>query len=142
MSAASENRASSRLLGWLAAALAIAAVAAAITGMARDIGSLGLIAAAIAAVDGVDVLLVGGSDLSATMGMPGEFARAEFKEALRTVFDAAKAAGKSAGLGGVYNEALMQEFIGLGARFVLGGADMSFILAGGTARAKFINGLR
>ena len=49
MPTSSDHRAPS-LLGMLASALAVVAIAAAITGMARDIGSLGLIAAAIAAV--------------------------------------------------------------------------------------------
>jgi GGDEF domain-containing protein len=59
MSTTSDNRASS-LLGMLAAALAVAAIAAAITGMVRDIGSLGLIAAAIAAVLAAAVVWLNG----------------------------------------------------------------------------------
>ncbi len=91
----------------------------------------------IAAVEGVDVLLVGGSDLSATMNMPGQFQDPAFVDAVGRVIDAAQAANKWAGLGGVYDETLIPGFVERGMRFMLGGADMSFILAGGRARGAF-----
>lgn len=99
-------------------------------------------AAEIAAVDGVDVLLVGGSDLSATMGIAGQFASAPFADALDTVIAAARGAGKWAGLGGVYDEAVLPRFLDRGMRFMLGGADLSFILAGGRSRGAFYNNYR
>ena len=94
-------------------------------------------AAAIAAVDGVDILLVGGSDLSATMGIPGQMTHPEFVDAIGKVVDGANAAGKWAGLGGVYDEALLPGFIERGMRFILGGSDLAFILAGAKARGDF-----
>ena len=81
------------------------------------------------------------ADLSATMGIPGEFTRPEYKAAIRSVIEAAEAAGKRAGIGGIYNEELMAEFVEAGARFLLGGADLAFILAGAKARGKFLNEL-
>ena len=48
--------------------------------------------------------------------------------------DGAKAAGKWAGLGGVYDEAILPGFIERGMRFLLGGSDRAFILAGAKAR--------
>ena len=98
-------------------------------------------AAEIAAVDGVDVLLVGGSDLSATMGIPGQFQNPDFVEAIATVVDATVAASKWPGLGGVYDEAILPGFAERGMRFFLGGADLSFILAGASARGAFFNTL-
>ncbi len=99
-------------------------------------------ASEIAAVDGVDVLLVGGSDLSTTMGIPGESTNPDFLAAIDKVIAAAQGAGKFAGLGGVYDEAILPDFVDRGMRFFLGGADMSFILAGGKARGAFFNGLK
>ena len=96
----------------------------------------------IAAVDGVDVLLVGGSDLSTTMGIPGQYTNPDFLAAIDKVIAAARGAGKFPGLGGVYDESILPDFVARGMRFFLGGADMSFILAGGKARGAFFNGLK
>ena len=71
----------------------------------------GLDKPAIAAVDGVDILLVGGSDLSATMGIPGQFANPDFVDAVGTVIDGATEAGKWAGLGGVYLADLFEKLL-------------------------------
>jgi 4-hydroxy-2-oxoheptanedioate aldolase len=55
-------------------------------------------AAEIAAVDGVDVLFVGPMDLTTSMGIPGQYGDARFHDALGEVADAAKRAGKAAGI--------------------------------------------
>jgi 4-hydroxy-2-oxoheptanedioate aldolase len=55
-------------------------------------------AAEIAAVDGVDVLFVGPMDLTTSMGIPGQYNDARFHDALGEVADAAKRAGKAAGI--------------------------------------------
>ena len=55
-------------------------------------------AAEIAAVDGVDVLFVGPMDLTTSMGIPGQYNDARFHDALGEVADAAKSAGKAAGI--------------------------------------------
>ncbi|MEO8563582.1 MAG: aldolase/citrate lyase family protein [bacterium] len=55
-------------------------------------------APAIAAVDGVDVLFVGPMDLTTSMGIPGQYGNPRFHEALRVVAEAAKDAGKAAGI--------------------------------------------
>lgn len=99
-------------------------------------------AADIGAVDGVDVLLVGGSDLSATMGIPGQFQNPDFVDAVGKVVDAAVAESKWPGLGGVYDETILPGFAERGIRFFLGGADMSFILSGARARGAFFNQLK
>lgn len=95
----------------------------------------------IAAIPGVDVLLVGSSDLCMDMGIPGQVDSPRLKEALKTVVDACKTHGKFAGLGGVYQPALMEEYIGLGMRMVLGGSDLSFLMTAASERASFIRGL-
>ena len=54
-------------------------------------------AEAIAAVDGVDVLLVGTLDLSQDLGFPGDVARPEIQDALSHVAQSAKRHGKVVG---------------------------------------------
>jgi 2-keto-3-deoxy-L-rhamnonate aldolase RhmA len=55
-------------------------------------------AGGIAAVDGVAALFVGPYDLSASLGVPGDFEQPQFTEALCTIADAAHAAGIPAGI--------------------------------------------
>lgn len=55
-------------------------------------------AARIAAVDGVDVLFVGPTDLTHAMGIPGGIDRPEYDAAVRVVGQAARRAGKAAGV--------------------------------------------
>jgi 2-keto-3-deoxy-L-rhamnonate aldolase RhmA len=52
----------------------------------------------IAAIDGVDVLFVGPSDLSYAMGIPRELEHPDFRAAVDRVLEAAHAAGKAAGI--------------------------------------------
>ena len=98
-------------------------------------------AEAIAAVKGIDVLLIGGNDLMADMSIPGDFANPRMEAAVRRVVDACRRHGKHPGIGGVYDHALMQRYIGLGARFILSGSDLTFLIAGATARTSFLRSL-
>lgn len=52
---------------------------------------------AIAATQGVDVLWIGQSDLSASLGVPGDFAHPRFVEAEETIIAAARAHGRGLG---------------------------------------------
>ena len=90
---------------------------------------------AIAAVPGIDVLLVGTNDLCAEMGIPGQFEHPRVIAAYERAIAAARAHGKHAGMGGIYNELIMVRYIGMGARFNLAGADGAFMQAGATGRA-------
>lgn len=96
---------------------------------------------AIAAVPGMDVLLIGGNDLAAEMGIPGQFGHPRMAEAVRRVVAACRAAGKHPGLGGVYDQVLMERYVGEGARFILSGSDLAFLMAGAQARTSFLRGL-
>ncbi len=92
-------------------------------------------AAAIAAVPGIDALLIGTSDLSIELGIPGQFEDPRIVAAYRTVVDACKANGKHAGIGGIYDDALLRRYIGMGVRLVLGGGDLGFMMSAATVRA-------
>jgi len=97
---------------------------------------------AIAAVPGIDVLLMGTNDLSMELNHPGELAHPEVQSAYERVIAACKKHGKWAGMGGVYTEDLMTRYLTMGCRFLLGGNDFSFVLAGAQARTKFLRGVK
>lgn len=94
--------------------------------------------AAIAAVDGIDVLLIGLSDLTADMGIAGQIAHPRVVDAIETVSTACRSAGKVFGLGGVYDSENARRYLGMGARFVLSGYDHFYILAGARARSEIL----
>jgi 4-hydroxy-2-oxoheptanedioate aldolase len=91
-------------------------------------GALGE-ADAIAAIDGVDVLFVGPADLTHSLGIPGRFTDAAYREALMTVVAACRAHGKAAGIL-IYDTALVPDLLGLGFTFIGIGADAAFVAAG------------
>ena len=95
---------------------------------------------AIAAVDGVDALLIGTNDLCMEMGIPGQFDNIAISEAYDIVIAACKKHGKHPGMGGVYDPALMSEYIKKGMRLILSGSDMAFMMAGAKAQASAIRG--
>ena len=96
---------------------------------------------AIAAVPGLDVVLIGTNDLCAEMGIPGQFNDSRVEDAYRAVIAACRKHGKHPGMGGVYEPKLMEKYIGYGMRFILSGGDMSFLMAGARERANFLRGL-
>src|SRR5215469_12178762 len=95
-------------------------------------------AGAIAAVPGIDVLLIGTNDLCAELGIHGEFDHDRVVDAYRTMIAAATAHGKYPGMAGVYNEPLMQRYIEMGARFILSGNDAAFLMASASQRTGFL----
>src|SRR4051812_9710705 len=52
---------------------------------------------AIAAVEGIDTVHIGASDLSTEMGIPGQYKHERMQTAFKTVADAARKHGKSMG---------------------------------------------
>ena len=90
----------------------------------------------IAAVDGVDVILIGTNDLCMEMGIPGDYSNPKVKDAYTKVIEACKKSGKTPGMGGVYNEELMSEYIKMGMRFILSGSDLSFMMQTASQRSN------
>jgi 2-keto-3-deoxy-L-rhamnonate aldolase RhmA len=90
---------------------------------------------AIAAVPGIDSLLIGTNDLAMELGIPGGFADERIVAAYQAVCDACRAHGKFAGVGGIADESLLRRYIGMGVRVVLPGSDLSFMAAAATATA-------
>jgi 4-hydroxy-2-oxoheptanedioate aldolase len=92
-------------------------------------------AEAIAAVPGIDALLIGTNDLAAEMGIPGDFGHDRIAGAYEVVIAACRKQNKWPGMAGVYAEELMQRYIGMGMRLVLSGSDGGFLMAGASQRA-------
>lgn len=95
-------------------------------------------AAEIAAVDGVDGVFVGPSDLAASMGVLGRQTHPEVVAAVRRAFDAVRAAGKPVGVN-AFDPAAADAYLEAGASFVLVGADVALLARGSEAlAARFI----
>lgn len=98
-------------------------------------------AEAIAAVDGIDVLLIGTNDLAIEMGIPGDLAHDKIADAYRRTVAACRRHGKWPGMGGVYDEPLMRRYVEIGCRFLMAGADLAFMMGAGAKRTEFLRGL-
>lgn len=96
----------------------------------------------IAAVKGVDVLLIGTNDLCAELGIPGKFTDARVEDSYRKVITACRNHGKFPGMGGVYDPPVMERYIQLGMRFILSGSDLSFMMAGARERAGVLRAIK
>ncbi|QKJ20122.1 aldolase/citrate lyase family protein [Microbacterium hominis] len=91
-------------------------------------------AAEIAAVDGVDGVFVGPSDLAASLGLLGQQTHRDVVAAVRRAFDAVRAAGKPVGVN-AFDPAAARDYLDAGASFVLVGADVALLARGSEALA-------
>lgn len=98
-------------------------------------------AEAIAAVPGVDALLIGTSDLCLEMGIAGQFDHPDVEAAYRTMVAACSKHGKHAGMGGVYNPEIMKTYVDIGVRLILSGSDLAFMMSGARAQAGTVRGM-
>ncbi|MFM9971028.1 MAG: HpcH/HpaI aldolase family protein [Burkholderiales bacterium] len=98
-------------------------------------------AEAIAAVPGVNALLIGINDLCDELGVPGKFGDPKVEEAFARVIAACAKHRVSPGMSGVHDPVLAKKYISMGMRFIGGGTDQSFLMAGASQRAAFLRGL-
>lgn len=83
---------------------------------------------AIAAVDGVDCLLIGSNDLSTALGIPGDLRHARVRDAFARTAAACDAHGKILGIGGVRGDLELQaELVRMGGRFIIAGSDVTYL---------------
>jgi len=89
----------------------------------------------ILAVPGVDALMIGPYDLSASMGMPGKVDAPEVKAAIESILRAGQAAGRPVGIFGG-NVSRSRQFLQQGFNFVAVAIDVMLLaeLAGDMAR--------
>jgi 2-keto-3-deoxy-L-rhamnonate aldolase RhmA len=95
---------------------------------------------AIAAVPGIDALLIGTNDLCFEMGIPGQFNDPRVRDAYTKVIAACRKHGKFPGMGGMYTAELLERHIGMGVQLILSGSDFSLLMQAGKARADLVRG--
>lgn len=89
----------------------------------------------ILAVDGVDGIFLGPSDLAASMGLLGQQEHPQVRDAVEHCIKAATAAGKPAGVN-AFNPDTARAYLDAGASFVLVGADVAMLARGSEALAS------
>ena len=96
----------------------------------------------IAAIDGIDVLLIGSSDLTSALGIAGQTGHEKLIDAYAEVGAACDKHGKVLGMGGISSDEDTARYVGMGARFITSGSDHGFLVSAAAARAKFLRGLK
>ncbi|MGD2141233.1 MAG: aldolase/citrate lyase family protein [Burkholderiales bacterium] len=97
---------------------------------------------AIAALPGVDALLMGTNDLCLEMDIPGQIGHKRVIDAVDKVVSACRKHGKWPGLGGVYTKELLEPYIARGMRLILAGNDVSLLMSAARDHAKFVRGCK
>ncbi len=93
----------------------------------------------IAAIDAVDVLFIGPSDLSMALGIFGQTDHSLYKDALKATVSAAQKAGKATGIL-IANPDDYNIYYEMGIRMIACGADASFVTEGArTMSSKLIS---
>jgi 4-hydroxy-2-oxoheptanedioate aldolase len=91
----------------------------------------------IAAVDGVDMVMIGSNDFLADCGLAGQYEHARLRDAYVKTIAACRKHGKHVGVGGLSSRPqLVAAFVRMGARYVSTGTDLGFLLAACSAKAK------
>jgi 4-hydroxy-2-oxoheptanedioate aldolase len=97
----------------------------------------------IAAVDGIDMVLIGSNDLLADLGIAGDYDHPKLHDAYERTIAACRPRGKHVGVGGLASRPeLVEKFVKLGARYVSTGTDLGFLMAECTRRARQVKELR
>ena len=96
---------------------------------------------AIAAVDGIDMILLGPSDLMAEMDIHGQYENAHFHHAVESVAAACRSHGVALGVAGIKSLDLLNRFVRLGLRFISAGTDVGMMTEAATTRARDLRGL-
>lgn len=97
-------------------------------------------AADIAAVPGIDLIMIGPNDLSAELGVAGETKHSKIADAYRTVAAACARHGKhfvATSSGGPD----LAELVAMGARFIVGGNDVGFLVKAAKQGAESIRAM-
>ncbi len=96
----------------------------------------------IAAVEGVDMLHIGSTDLCDAFGIPGQFGHPKIEQAFASVVEACRKHGKVAGVGGMATEPeLTKKILRMGVRFVTAGNDWGFMISAARQRAQMLREL-
>lgn len=96
----------------------------------------------IAAVEGVDMVLLGINDMLASMGLAGQYEHPKVRDAYARTIAACRKHGKHVGVGGLSTKPkLAAEFIAMGARMVSTGTDIQFLQAAMNEKASQVHAM-
>ena len=98
-------------------------------------------AEAMAALDGIDALLFGTSDLTIEMWIPGQMGHPRVVKHYETAAAACKKHGKFLGMGGIYDPAVMKDYVAMGAQLILAGNDFPFLMKAAKEQAEIVRGM-
>jgi len=97
----------------------------------------------IAAVDGMDMMMIGTSDLTAEMGVPGQYDDPRVRAAYERTITACRKHGKHVGIGGLASRPdLIAEYVKMGARYVSTGTDLGFLMSTCLQKAQQVRDLK
>ena len=97
----------------------------------------------IAAVEGVDLVLIGVNDLLADLGLTGQYDHPAVDDAYARTIAACRGHGKHVGVGGLASRPdLVAKYVKMGARYVSTGTDLAFLLGACAQRAKQVHDLQ
>jgi 2-keto-3-deoxy-L-rhamnonate aldolase RhmA len=96
---------------------------------------------AIAAVEGIDMLLIGTNDLMAEMGISGKIDDPKIREAYAAVAAACKRHRRFLGIGGIKGGAILTELRAMGAQFLLARNDEAMLAEAARAETKTLRAL-
>jgi 2-keto-3-deoxy-L-rhamnonate aldolase RhmA len=93
-------------------------------------------AEAIAALDGVDMLAIGANDLTAELGVPGQYGHPALRDAIAAVGEACKRHDKLLMVGGIADQAVLDSLPALGVSPLhLTGFDTDLLFSAAQSRA-------
>lgn len=97
----------------------------------------------ILAVEGLDMVLVGTNDLTAEMGIPGQYDHSSVTDAYAHIIKTARKYGKHVGVGGLASRPdLVEKFVQMGAHYVSTGTDLGFLVGTCASKAQFVANLK
>jgi len=88
----------------------------------------------IAAVPGIDIVMIGTNDLAMALGRPGQYEHSDVVGAYQAVAAACHRHGKWLGSGGIGDIKLAHRYIAMGVSFFLATHDIGLILTAGAQR--------
>jgi len=96
----------------------------------------------VAALPGVDIVHIGTSDLSHSLGIPDQYTHPAIEAAYTRVIAACREHGKFAGAGGMTsNQSIAQKVIDISARFMTAGNEWAFMIAAASERTAALRRL-
>jgi 2-keto-3-deoxy-L-rhamnonate aldolase RhmA len=96
---------------------------------------------AIAAVPGINVVLIGTSDLTMEMGIPGQTGDDKVTDAYERVIAACNKNSVHVGVGGISKIDHMGRYIAMGARFILATSDIAMMMKAAKKHAALVRAL-